>query len=95
MKGIVRVLVPLDPWRLALSLNPIEISRDHLVAVLPQASQEAKALFHDGDPYELQIEPEGDEMPISGIKAHLRRVIESPFGLELRFTFDESLEMLL
>ena len=94
MKGKVRVLVPLDPWRLALSLNPVEIGRDHLVAVLPEASEEAKALFQDGDPYELQVEPEGEEIPISGIKAHLRRVVESPFGLELRFAFDEPLEIL-
>ena len=94
MKGRVRVLVPLDPWRLALSLNPVEVTRDHLVAVLTEATEEAKSLFHDGDPYELQIEPEGDEMPIAGIKAHLRRVVESPFGLELRFAFDEPLEML-
>lgn len=92
MRGRVRVLVPLDPWRLALSLTPVELDRDRLVAVLPRPPGDARALFHDGDPYELQIEPEGEELPLAGLKARLARVADGPFGLELVFAFEESLE---
>lgn len=94
MTGKVRVLVPLEPWRLALNLTPVELSREHLVAILPKASSDSRSLFHEGDPYELQLEPEGEALPIAGIKSKLRRLTDSPFGLELDFAFDTSLESL-
>lgn len=94
MTGKVRVLIPLEPWRLALSLSPVEIDRNHLVAILPRASADSRSLFHEGDPYELQLEPEGDALPIAGIKCTLTRAVDSHFGLELNFVFDASLENL-
>lgn len=94
MTAKVRVLVPLEPWRLALNLTPIELGREHLVALLPKTSNDSRSLFHEGDPYELQLEPAGEALPIAGVKCKLIRAVESHYGLELKFAFDEALESL-
>lgn len=90
--GKVRLLVPFDPWRLMLTLHGANVSQTGACAALSGPSaREAEPLLAEGDPYELQIEPDrhGTMLDTVLVRGRLVRRRKTAAGLELAFAFEE------
>lgn len=99
-EGSVRLLIPMGPWRLLLTLRGGEVSAHDVVAHLESRDfadgdrgelyQDLGSVLAEGDPYELQLEPENDTLPSPRLAVRLGRRQPTARGLELTFFFEEA-----
>ncbi len=89
--GTVRVLLDFAPWKLALALDGLNLSASGVLAHLPATQKtdaEVEALLAVGDPYQLQIEHDGEHLPVPVVTARLVRRASQAAGLALGFAFE-------
>lgn len=89
--GRVRLLLDFAPWKLAFSLDGLNLSASGVLAHLAKAKEknaEAEALLAVGDPYQLQIEHDGEHLPVPVVTARLVRRQAEASGLALGFAFE-------
>ena len=103
-KGLVRVMIDREPWRLVVSMRGVRLTREELVAVLTPgegsgvAEDDVGHLFGEGDAYRIQIEPEASHLPVPLVESRLRRMVMMASGVELTFGLaqgNQELECLL
>ena len=92
--GIVRMVIPCEPWKLALSLHAMEISKQWIRAEIDRKSFEKKFSFDDlplifrlDEFYGLQLEPDNKHLPTPMISSELTSRDVHSNGIQLQFTF--------
>ena len=95
--GNVRVMINFDPWRLALTLKGLNLSRTGLCAQLPhplddhsRVQGEKDALLAVGDHYELQLDHDTPHLPAPCVSGRLVRRTRTNAGWEMAFAFNGS-----
>lgn len=87
-RGTMRIMVPFAPWRILISANALNLSSTGVAALLPTNASDAEALLQEGDPYELQLEHDSEELPTPFLQARLARRERTRDGLEVAFSFE-------
>ena len=92
--GTVRMVIPCEPWKLALSLQAVEISKQWIKAEIDRKSFEKNFSFDDlplifriDDKYGLQLEPDDPHLPTPMISGELTTRSIHSNGIQLLFSF--------
>lgn len=83
-------MISFPPWRLLLTLEGLDLSRSGVSARLtePVAAGQIGTLLVEGDPYDVQLEHDGEHLAAPFVRARLVRRTRTAAGWELALAFE-------
>jgi len=88
--GDVRLFLPLDPWRVLVTLEGATLAPDAVTAVWREreGGLDPSPFLETGEPVALQLVPEDASLAVPVARARLSAARQGPGGLALTFRFD-------
>ena len=92
LTGLVRVVIPCGPWKLALNLKSVQISRHWICAEIDRSIHEQhfsledlNYIFRLRKPYSLQLEPEEADLPTPVVSSEVTAREVQDTCIQLKF----------
>lgn len=82
------------PWRFVLTLSMVAVNDESVIGTIDKAGLppsitdgDVEEMLLEGDPYQIQIEPEYAGLPIAVVDCRLRQKVSTTSQFEFTFSF--------